>query len=242
MRVLVGIAALNDEEGLSVILPQMPKEIAGHKVDILVIDDGSSDKTQEVARKFSCLVLSHPNTMGHGRVRRTTLGFAVNGDYRWVITMDGDGQHLPSYLPKFVQALLDGSECVRASRFHPESQRDYIPPQWFELNKQATDEINRITGWNLTDALCGMMGLPTSIVKEVLPYLKFDDYGYIIEMLLRLRHIFPDIRILEIPHPAIYQGTSKLTGTYSQDLTRRIERFRVHFNQIQEIGNELGLL
>lgn len=241
MKVLVGIAAFNDEEGLSLMLPQMPKEIAGHNVDVLVVDDGSTDRTKEVARKFDCLLISHPKNMGHGVARKAALKYAKNEGYEWVITMDGDGQHLPSFLPKFLEAPLDGCNIVRASRFHHQSSKENLPPQWLELNQQVTAEINRITGWNLTDALCGMMGLPVPFVQDILPHLLSDDYGYAVEILLRLRQRFPDLRIFEIPHPPIYQGTTKLERTYGQDLTLRIERYNWHLQQIKEFEAELGL-
>jgi dolichol-phosphate mannosyltransferase len=241
MKVLVGIAAFNDEEGLSLILPQVPKEITGHNVDVLVVDDGSTDRTKEVARGFNCLLISHPKNMGHGMARKTALKYAQNEGYEWIITMDGDGQHLPSFLSKFLEALLKGYNIVRASRFHHQSPKEKLPPQWLELNQQVTTEVNRVTGWRLTDALCGMMGLPVPFVQDILPYLLRDDYGYAIEILLRLWQRFKDLRIFEIPHPPIYQGTTKLENTYGQDLTARIKRYNYHIQQIKEFEAELGL-
>ena len=231
-KVLAGIAGHNEAEGLSKILPEF-----NDSVDILVIDDGSVDQTKEVAKQYGCFLVSHKTKMGYGKCRKEMLQFAVDNGYEAVITMDGDGQHCPRLIPIFVTTLQSANGLVvRASRYHPESIGNHIPPEWLELNKMVTNRINEITGWNLTDALCGMMGLPVYMVKEILPNLHYDCYGYAIEILLRLHFLFPTLKIQEIPHPAIYSGTHKLDFMYSApDLSARKQRFYEHLAHIDTI-------
>ncbi len=228
---LVGVAGHNEEEGLRMILPRFADDI-----DVLVIDDGSTDQTRRVIEKHGNILISHETKMGYGRCRKEMLQFALDNGYTAIITMDGDGQHCPSLIPDFITALQNGIGIVRASRYHPESIGNHIPPEWIELNGMVTNRINEVTGWNLTDALCGMMGLPVTMISEILPNLHYDCYGYAVEILLRLHHHFPALKIKEIPHPAIYGGTHKLDSMYStSDLSARKQRYYEHLEHIETI-------
>lgn len=154
--------------------------------------------------------------------------------------MDGDGQHSPQLIPEIMQKLYQGEDLVRASRFHPQSQKSYLPPGWLLWNQKVTAEINRITQWNLTDALCGMMGFSTTLAQRILPHLEWDCYGYSIEILLKLFFLFPELRVYELPHPAIYKGSSKLNQYQNpRFLQKRKKRFLTHLEQIQELEQKL---
>ena len=240
--VLVGIAALNDAEAIEKFVPLIPKKFQKETIDVLVVDDGSIDHTPDVAEKMGAIVLKLPakDFIGNGRARKAVLSYAIKGNYRWIITMDGDGQHSPQIIPKIIQKLYQGYDFVRASRFHPQSQKNHLPPGWLFWNQKITSEINRITNWNLTDALCGMMGFPTAVAQRILPHLEYDCYGYAVEILLKLYFLFPDLKVTEVPHPAIYEGTSKLKQYQNpQFLQKRKQRFMLHLEQIKELEKQL---
>jgi glycosyltransferase involved in cell wall biosynthesis len=87
--------------------------------DVLVVDDGSTDHTAEVAERAGAMVIQHPFNLGIGGAVQTGFKFAQRNGYELAAQVDGDGQHDPAYLPKLVQALRadEQIDMVTGSRF-----------------------------------------------------------------------------------------------------------------------------
>lgn len=122
-RALVVIPAFNEADRLPPVLATIRAQAPG--LDVLVIDDGSSDRTAEVARSLGALVCTHPFNMGYGAALQTGYKFALRQGYRRVVQVDGDGQHDPSYIPALLAAAAD-ADLVLGSRFA--GAGDYRPP------------------------------------------------------------------------------------------------------------------
>jgi len=121
-KVIIVIPAHNEERNLPSLLESIRKKIS--EVDILVIDDGSTDRTARVAEKSGALVATLPFNMGYGAALQTGFKFALMKRYQYVVQMDADGQHDPGS----IQALLDeiGKEdvdVVIGSRFLGNKER-----------------------------------------------------------------------------------------------------------------------
>jgi hypothetical protein len=106
-RIMVLIAALNEAANLELLLPRMPAEIGGRKLSVLVIDDGSSDGTSEVAIRHGCFVARNSINRGQGAAFRVgyTIARRCNADI--VVTMDADNQHRPEDLATMIGPILD---------------------------------------------------------------------------------------------------------------------------------------
>jgi glycosyltransferase involved in cell wall biosynthesis len=103
-KISVIIPAYNEAEGISGLLQKMTEE-GYHKVyEIIVVDDGSTDGTGEIARTFPVKVVSHSSNKGYGASLKTGIRKA-SGEY--VIMMDSDGQHDPKYLAEISEMLQD---------------------------------------------------------------------------------------------------------------------------------------
>jgi glycosyltransferase involved in cell wall biosynthesis len=86
--------------------------------DVLVVNDGSSDRTVAEARAAGALVLSLPVNLGYGAALQSGYKYAVRRGYDVIGQVDGDGQHLPSYLKKMLDGLADPAvDVVLGSRF-----------------------------------------------------------------------------------------------------------------------------
>lgn len=86
--------------------------------DILVVDDGSSDRTRMVALECGVHVVSHPINMGYGTALQTGFKFAIQHGYDFVVQIDGDGQHDPAYIPKLLVPIrAQSADIVLGSRF-----------------------------------------------------------------------------------------------------------------------------
>jgi glycosyltransferase involved in cell wall biosynthesis len=114
-RTLVVIPALNEEAALPLVL----EELAAHvpDLDVLVVDDGSTDETARVARAGGARVVSLPFNMGVGTALRTGFRFAARNGYQRVVQTDADGQHDAREIRTLVAALDDGADLVIGSRF-----------------------------------------------------------------------------------------------------------------------------
>jgi len=106
--ILAALPALNEEATIAVVLAGIPREIGGHPVRVLVVDDGSTDRTAELARAAGAFVISHGRKMGLGDAFRTMLGFAREGGYHFLATIDADGQFDPGHLPVLAAPVLSG--------------------------------------------------------------------------------------------------------------------------------------
>jgi glycosyltransferase involved in cell wall biosynthesis len=114
-RTLVVIPALNEEDSLPTVLRSVA--VAAPDLDVLVVDDGSTDRTAAVAREAGVVVASLPFNLGVGGALRTGFRYALRHDYERVIQLDGDGQHPPKEITKLIDALDDGAQLVVGSRF-----------------------------------------------------------------------------------------------------------------------------
>ncbi|MEW6327411.1 MAG: glycosyltransferase family 2 protein [Thermodesulfobacteriota bacterium] len=114
--VVIIIPAYNEEHTLSRVITDIRGSVSG--VDILVINDGSQDKTEEIVRRMGERVISLPFNMGYGAALQTGFKYALKNDYRYVVQMDADGQHEPKDIPKLLNVVLNGEADVAiGSRF-----------------------------------------------------------------------------------------------------------------------------
>jgi hypothetical protein len=107
---LVIIPALNEAESLARLLPRIPGKVAGIQLGVLVIDDGSTDNTKQVALQHGCFVARTFVNRGQGAASRVGYAFLARHDVHYGVTMDADNQHRP----EDIEAML---EPVLANRF-----------------------------------------------------------------------------------------------------------------------------
>ena len=89
-----------------------------HVDQVFVIDDGSSDDTAEVASAAGARVISHPRNMGYGEALKSCFAAAEDNAADVLVVLDGDGQHNPDEIPRFLSPILDGdADLVIGSRF-----------------------------------------------------------------------------------------------------------------------------
>lgn len=117
MRDLVIIPAFNEAATLPAVLSELSRS---QDLDVLVIDDGSEDRTAEVARAAGVTVLQLPFNLGIGGALRTGFRYAVDRGYERAVQLDADGQHDPALIRSLLDAL-DGADLVIGSRFAGEA-------------------------------------------------------------------------------------------------------------------------
>jgi len=116
MKILVIIPAFNEEETLRGVILGIRSFL--FQADILVVNDGSTDSTANIAKEEGVSVLEHPYNMGIGATMQTGFLYALRNGYDIAIQVDGDGQHNPEFLPSLIEPLLEGqANLVIGSRY-----------------------------------------------------------------------------------------------------------------------------
>ncbi|MCL4338813.1 glycosyltransferase family 2 protein [Patescibacteria group bacterium] len=113
MRLLIGIPAYNEEKMIGVVISSLPKRLTGvDKVDIVVVDDGSEDRTGEIAQSKRVTVLRHIINRGLGGALKTIFAFALERNYDILVTFDADGQHESKYISDVIKPILSQKSDV----------------------------------------------------------------------------------------------------------------------------------
>lgn len=156
MKLVVQIPCLNEEKTLPLVLSSIPKKIPGiSSIEILVIDDGSTDKTVEVARKLGVKhFVIHKRNMGLARSFSDGVLRALEMGADIVVNTDGDNQYPQKDIPKLVQPILDGkAEIVVADR-QTARIKEFSPAKKF-LQKTGSKIVNLAAGTDIADAASG---------------------------------------------------------------------------------------
>ena len=113
MKTLIIIPAYNEELTIGSVVA-----LARKYGDVLVVDDGSADRTSEIARNAGAFVIKHETNMGKGAALRTGFEYALSMDYKIVVTLDADGQHNPDEIPVLLEPIVNGkADLVIGSRY-----------------------------------------------------------------------------------------------------------------------------
>lgn len=152
-RVLVIIPAWNEQEALGPVLDEVASELP--HADVLVVDDGSTDKTSHVARSKGVRLLQLPVNLGVGGAMRAGYKYAFRVGYRYTVQLDADGQHPPVEVPKLVGALREsGGDVIIGARFAGEgTYRARGPRRW--TMAMLSFILSRVTKAKLTDTTSG---------------------------------------------------------------------------------------
>jgi glycosyltransferase involved in cell wall biosynthesis len=196
MRLLVAIPALNEEQTIAKVIQAIPRDIPGvGSVQVLVIDDGSVDRTAEQAAAAGAEVIHHARTRGVGAAFQSALAFGIQHEADLIVSIDGDGQFDPGDIPKLVEPVLSGqAEFVTASRFKDPSLTPQMPRMKLWGNRVMSSLVSRLAGQRFHDVSCGMRCYSR---KAALSLNLLGSFTYTQEVFLNLA--FKNTRIVEVP-------------------------------------------
>ena len=122
-RTIALIPAYNEGKRIGQVIEEIKRILPG--IDVLVIDDGSTDECRQRAMEAGAKVISHPFNLGYGSALQSGYKYALKEGYETIVQMDGDGQHDPSFIPDLL-AVVQGDEADIAigSRFLKNEKRE----------------------------------------------------------------------------------------------------------------------
>lgn len=180
-RPLVVVPALNEEESISGVLLELSARCP--YVDVLVIDDGSTDATGEVAAAYGATVVRLPFNLGVGGAMRAGFRYAQRNGYDAVIQVDADGQHDASYI-KIILAELAKADVVIGARFAGEGAYDagHGPRRWAMSVLSGT--LSRLASTKLTDTTSGFRAAGAKAIPVFAEHYPAEYLGDTVESLV----------------------------------------------------------
>jgi dolichol-phosphate mannosyltransferase len=224
MRVLTAIPVYNEQAHLEAVLA----EVLRHADDVLVVDDGSTDRTPDLLRKFpNVQVIRHETNRGYGAGLRGAFRRTLEAGYDGLVTIDCDGQHEPSLIPEIAANLFE-ADLASGSRYLKVFDPAQMPPEERRrINVEVTRWLNECLGLRLTDAFCGFKAYRSSALA------KFDitDDGYAMPLQVWVQAVEHGMSIVEVPVPLIYLDESRAFGGALDDGTYRLNHYRRVFQE-----------
>jgi len=193
-RRLVIVPAFNEEGRIARVLEKIRE--ADKEADIVVIDDGSTDKTGIKSKAAGARVVRLSSNMGYGVAIQTGYKFALERGYDYIVQLDSDGQHDPDYLPKMFPEILSGNaDLVIGSRFLKGMSSVKVSEMGYRVSPARKLGISlfafivsKFIGFKITDPTSGYRALNNQIIT----FLANDFFPY----------DYPDADVVILAHRA----------------------------------------
>jgi glycosyltransferase involved in cell wall biosynthesis len=211
-RVLVFIVAYHAETTILGVLERIPP-LEGYEVEVLIIDDGSTDGTFALSERLRRLntyrhrltVMANPVNQGYGGNQKLGYHYAIRGGFDFVVLVHGDGQYAPEMLPQMLAPLARGeADVVHGSRMliSRDALRGGMPLYKFAGNKVLTWCQNRLLRSRLSEFHTGYKAYTIAVLRRIPFELNSNVFHFDTEIIIQL--LRARARISEIPIPTHY--------------------------------------
>lgn len=213
-RICVLIPVLNEAQAVGAVV----SSLRAQDLDVVVIDDGSTDDSGAIARQNGATVIRHDVKKGKGQSLRDGFRYALEHGYDGVITMDGDGQHDAADIKQFLWlAAKERPGMVVGNRMvNPRG----MPCVRYLTNRFMSSLISRACGQRIPDTQCGYRYIDSSVLREV--PLACDDFEIETELLMKSSK--QGFRIESVPVMTIYRDEESKINPW-KDTVRFITYF-----------------
>ena len=184
-RIGVLVPAYNEADNIAYVLDRIPEEVCGVATAVLVVDDGSRDSTGAVAAAHGATVARHVINRGGGAALRTGYRLMVDCGAEIVVTIDADGQHLPSEMPRLVEPVLSGEfDLAHGSRVLGDADQGHVAREMGIVFFNRL--VSLITRTHVTDCSNGYRAVRAAVLPQlVLRQEQFHTSEFMIEAIKR---------------------------------------------------------
>lgn len=167
MKIIVTIPAYNEEKTIGQVVGDIKRVMSTAKYDysVIVVDDGSNDRTAEAAQKAGAKVYKHPRNLGLAEAFRTEMRKCIENKADIIVHTDADGQYLASEIPRLVKEVENGNDLVLGSRFA--GKIESMPLMKKLGNRAFTKVISQITGVKISDAQTGFRAFTREVAEKI---------------------------------------------------------------------------
>ena len=203
-QVCVILPFYNEEEVIEKVL----LELIASNYQVVAIDDGSTDRSNEIARKMNCVLLKHPSNFGQGAALQTGISFArLNPKIEYFVTFDSDGQHQVSDINHMLKPLVNGeTDFVFGTRFQDDKTKF---PFFKRIVLRAAIKYTQLsTGVAITDTHNGFRAFNKLAANRI--NLNFSGMTHASEFVEKAGQ--SGLSIKEVPVHILYTKYSKRKG------------------------------
>jgi glycosyltransferase involved in cell wall biosynthesis len=194
INVAAVIPAYLEEKHIGDVVRRTLKQLA----NVVVVDDGSNDRTAEEAKNAGADVIVHEQNRGKGESIKTGFRYWLEHGVTYVVILDGDGQHLPEEIEHFLAAALSGmGELLIGTRMNDVREMPLVRRM---VNGYMSRKISRACGQEIPDTQCGFRMVHRSIIPDLLGGTERFDYET--EMLILASRA--GCRIASVPISTVY--------------------------------------
>jgi glycosyltransferase involved in cell wall biosynthesis len=200
-NVIVCIPAYNEEKNITEIITKAKN----YAKEVIVYDDGSTDRTGEIASELGAIVIKHPQNKGYGKALSALFQHALTKNPDIMITLDSDGQHDVDQIPILIDPLIrDEADIVIGSRFINKSDQAHVP-YYRRFGINAITKVTRVASYSkLTDSQSGYRAYNIQALSK----LKLYEDGMAISTEILLKASENNLRMVEVPITIIYKDDS----------------------------------
>src|SRR5438105_6566908 len=170
-KIAAVIPAYNEEKHIGDVVRRTRQKLD----HVLVVDDGSRDKTGERAREAGAEVIVHEKNLGKGETIKTGLRHWLDRQFDFVIILDADGQHRPEEIDRFIAAALSADEpkLILGTRMNDVSS---MPLVRRIVNRWMSQRISAVCGQEIPDTQCGFRMIHRKLIPDLLGRTASSDY------------------------------------------------------------------
>ncbi|MGJ4786615.1 glycosyltransferase family 2 protein [Leptospira koniambonensis] len=221
MKLVINIPCYNEEKTLSTVLAEIPKKIQGIKtIEVQVVDDGSTDRTSEIAAEYGCKIISHKKNLGLGRAFKSGVEAALESGADIFVNTDADNQYPSSYIPDLITPVMNGKVDIVIGNRVPWKVEHFSPLkktlQWF-----GNLVVRNLIGTNIPDTVSGFRAYSRESLLRLHVTTKFS---YVLDTIVQA--VKMDLAVSSIPIP-------------TNPPTRKSRLFKNIFQHMWKSGNSL---
>lgn len=196
MKLIIQIPCYNEEKALPVTLSSIPKNIDGiDEIEILIIDDGSTDKTVEIAKNNGVQhIVSNSRNMGLARTFANGLNACIELNADIIVNLDADNQYKASDIGKLIQPILNKEADIVVGARPIETIKSFSPLKKV-LQKLGSYVMRKISGADVADAPSGFRAFTKDAAKRINI---FDNYTYTMETIIQAKNKGLEIKSVPI--------------------------------------------
>jgi len=224
MRVIITIPAFNEENTLPRVLTEIKEVMSNteYKYHILVLNDGSRDKTVEIAKKYGAIVISHQRNRGLAETFRSEMRECLKLKADIIVHTDADGQYHSKHIPELIEKVKQGYDLVLGSRFRGRIQSMPFLKRIGNIAFSAV--LTSLTKRRITDSTTGFRAFTSEVARDI-NYI--NTFTYTQEQIIKAAK--QGFKITEIPIIARKTRESRLfKNPFQYALKAWINIFRIY--------------
>lgn len=189
-KVAVLLPAYNEEVSIASMIILSSK----YADEVIVIDDGSNDRTCEITKATDATLIEHKTNKGKGAALKSGFNYVKEHDFDIIVTIDADGQHNPSEIPDVIRPIKEGkADIVNGSRYINGGNKH--TPTYRRVGQTVLDSAtNLASGVKLTDSQSGFRAFS----RYSIDHFNFDPDGFGIESDMIIESAKNNLRIVEV--------------------------------------------